>query len=400
MLRTYRYRLYPNKFQHEQIQINIDACRFVYNWALEQKKLAYETSGKCLSWFDMNYLLPSLKQEHHFLKDAYSASLYQAIKRVVLAYQQFFRRVKRGENPGYPKFKSRKAHRQSFVVPNFFKVDFKTQRVYLPKIGKVKVVFHRRFQGNPKQCIIVSTKTGKFFICIVVDDSDRPPRKKQITKESSVGIDVGLSSYVTLSTGDKIRNPRHIQQAIKRLQCLHRRLSRKGKGSRNREKARKKLALCYERITNQRMDFQQKLSTRLIRENQTIIVESLNVRGMLRNRKLARQISDAAWSNFLQMLKDKAEINGVNLIEIGRFESTSKLCSACGFKNNTLQIADREWVCAKCEIHHDRDINAAKNIKKIGLHSILAPREPREGPVELSALAETMKQETQSVRKG
>ena len=148
------------------------------------------------------------------------------------------------------------------------------------------------------------------------------------------------------------------------------------------------------------MDFQQKLSTRLIRENQAVIVESLNVRGMMRNKKLARQISDAAWSSFLRMLKDKAEMHGVTLIEIGRFESTSKLCSTCGFKNTALQIANREWVCTECRTHHDRDINAAKNIKMIGLRSIMAPREPREGPVELSALAETMKQETSSAKTG
>ncbi len=400
MLRTYRYRLYPNKVQREQIRKNIDACRFVYNWALERKKHAYVADGKCLSWYELNYLLTNLKQNNLFLKEAYSQSLIHAVKRVVLAYQHFFRRVKLGENPGYPKFKRRKAHRQSFVVPSFFKVDFEARRVRLPKIGKVKTVFHRRFTGNPKECIIVSTNTGKFFICIVVEDGKHPPEKSLVNTQGSVGIDVGLTTYATLSTGEKIGNPRPIQHALKRLRCLHQRLSKKKKGSKNREKARHRLARCYERIANQRMDFQQKLSTRLIRENQAIIVESLNIRGMMSNRKLARQISDAAWSSFLRMLKDKAEMHGVTLIEIGRFESTSKLCSICGFKNTALQIIDREWVCTECRTHHDRDINAAKNIKMIGLRSIMAPREPREEPVELSALAETMKQETSSSKTG
>jgi putative transposase len=272
--------------------------------------------------------------------------------------------------------------------------------VYLPKIGKVKTVFHRRFEGKPKRSIVLSTKTGKYFICIDVDDGNKPPQKKLITFQGSIGIDVGLSTYATLSTEEKIGNPRPIQRALGRLRCLHRRLSKKKKGSKNREKARQRLARCYERITNQRTDFQQKLSTRLIRENQAIIVDSLNVRGMMKNRKLARQISDAAWSNFLQMLKDKAEMYGVTLIEIGRFESTSRLCSACGFKNGALQIADRDWVCEKCGINHDRDVNAAKNIKKIGFQSIMTPREPREEPVELSAMAGTMKQETSSVKTG
>ena len=188
-----------------------------------------------------------------------------------------------------------------------------------------------------------------------------------------------------------------LQNAMKRLQCLHRRMSKKKLGSKNREKARLRLAFCYEHITNQRRDFQQKLSTQLIRENQAIIVESLNIRGIIRNRRLAKAISDAAWSHLLGMLKYKAEWYGVTLIEIGSFNPTTKRCHLCGYMNEELTLSDREWICPNCGAEHDRDVNAARNIKIIGLQSIKTPGEPREEPVDQSALADGMKQETSSL---
>jgi putative transposase len=215
-----------------------------------------------------------------------------------------------------------------------------------------------------------------------------------------VGIDLGLTTYVTTSSGEKIGNPRHYQNSLKRLRSLHRRLSKKQKGSRNREKARLRLARCYERVVNQRADFQHKLSTRLIRENQAIMVESLNVRGMVQNHRLAQSINDAAWSNFLRMLKYKAEWYGVTLVEVGQFEPTSKCCHLCGYKNDALLLSDRKWTCAECGTLQDRDLNAALNIKLMGLWSLRAPREPREEPVELSALAEAVKQEAQPFKAG
>jgi putative transposase len=401
MLRTYRYRVYPNKIQREQILKNIHACRFVYNYALETKIRVYGEDGKSLSWYDLNNLLKQLKQDHPFLKHANSQSLQQAVRRLHLAFQHFFQRANHdGKRYGYPKFKSKKQHRQSFDIPQFFTVDFDTRRVRLPKIGLVKTVFHRRFEGIPKTCTVVSTNSGKFFISIVVEDGKSPPRKKQVTTKGSVGIDVGLTTYATLSGGEKIDNHRHLQSALMRLRCLHQRLSRKKKGSKNRARARLKLARCYERVVNQRVDFQQKLSTRLIRENQAIIVESLNVRGLIRNRPLARHISDAAWASFHRMLKYKAEWYGVTFIAVGRFKATSQLCSACGFKYNALTLSEKEWICPKCHKQHDRDLNAAQNIKMMGLRSIIAPREPREEPVELSALAEPSKQEAPTFRAG
>ena len=401
MLKTFRYRLFPNLTQREQIRKFTDACRFVYNWALETKKTVYEVNGTNLTWFDLNNRLKDLKQDNPFLKEVYSQSLQQAVKRVQLAFQHFFRRVKQGTNPlGYPRFKRRKMHRQSFDVPQFFTIDVEKRRVYLPKIGHVKAVFHRRFSGTPKICTIVSTHTSKFYINVVVEDGKPLPPKPSATNQTAVGIDVGVTTYITLSSGEKVGNPRHLQNSLHRLQCLHRRLSRKQSGSRNREKARRRLARCYERVANQRVDFQQKLSTRLIRENQAIMVESLNVQGMMRNRRLARAIADAAWSRFLEMLRYKSEWYGVALVAVGRYSPTSRRCHGCGAINDVLSLSDRTWSCLTCGLTLDRDVNAAKNIKLMGLLSIMSPREPRVGPVELSALAEASKQEAPSFRAG
>jgi putative transposase len=257
MLKTFRYRLYPNQTQQDQIRKTADACRFVYNWALETKKTAYETDGTNLIWFDLNNRLKDLKQDHPFLKTAYSQSLQQAVKRFQLAFQHFFRRIKQGtDSPGYPRFKKRMAYRQSFDVPQFFTIDFAICRVYLPKIGRIKAVFHRRFSGTPKMCTIVSTLTGKFYISIIVEDGNPPPPKPPATNQTAVGIDVGVTTYITLSSGEKVANPRHLHNTLHRLQCLHRRLSRKQPGSRNREKARRRLVWCYERVAIQRNDFQ------------------------------------------------------------------------------------------------------------------------------------------------
>lgn len=339
MLRTFRYRLYPNQTQRERIRKTIDACRFVYNWALETKKAVYETDGTNLHWYDLNNRLIELKQNHPFLKDAYSQSLQQAIKRVLLAFQHYFRRLTQGkEKLGYPKFRRRKSHSQSFDVPQFFTIDVVNRRVELPKIGAVKTVFHRRFRGTVRTCTIVATITGKFFISVVVDDGTSSLPKSHVTDQTSVGIDVGLTTYATLSTGEKVENPRHFQNTLKRLKCLHRRMSKKRRGSRNQEKARRRLANCYERVVNQRADFQQKLSTRLIRENQAIIIESLNVRGLIQNRRLAKSVADAAWSRFMEIVRYKAEWYGVTLIVVGQFAPTSKRCHNCGNLNEGLTL--------------------------------------------------------------
>lgn len=384
MLRTFKYRLYPNSSQQVDIRKNIDACRFIYNWALEKSTAAYKKDNTTLSAYDIHAMLPELKQELPFLKHAYSQSIQQSVRRVCRARQHFFRRAKQGgEKLGYPKFRSRRHHRQSFDIPQNVNVNFEKRKAYLPKIGWVKTIFHRRFKGKIKTCTVISTNTGKYFICIAVEDEESPPKKKRITKKKSIGIDVGLKIYATISNGMKIENPRYLQSSLKRVKCLNRRLSRKKKGSKNREKARIRYGTYREKIANQRRDFQQKLSTKLVHENQGIMVETLNISGMVKNRRLSKSISDAAWSYFFSMLRYKSELYGVTLIEIGRFEPTTKLCHNCGYKNDELTLIDREWTCPECKTHLDRDTNAAKNIKMIGLQTIMTSREPRDGPVKL-----------------
>ena len=395
MLKTYRYRLYPNRGQKELIRKNIDACRFVYNWALDLRKRVYEDENRALSWYELNKKLTKLKKQETWLRDAYSQSLKLAIRRVDLAFRHFFRRIKNGETPGFPRFKSRRRAVQSFDVPQFLAVEFARKRVRIPKIGHVKAILHREFEGQIRCAVVTMTKTESYFISIVVETNVRPPEKSIVCEEKTVGIDLGIHNYATMSNGERIENPRHLEGSLRRLGILQRRLSRKKMGSRNRKKAKRRVAKLHEKIRSQRNDFQHKLSTRLVRENQGIAIEDLNVLGMLRNNHLSRLISDAAWSSFLWMLEYKCEWNGATVIRIGRFEPTSKMCNVCGYKNDTLTLSDRDWMCPKCETTHDRDINAALNIKRLGLESI-TPRGPGEAPVDLSR-SKGMKQEVTNV---
>lgn len=383
MLKTYRYRLYPNRRQQRLIRKNVDACRFVFNWALEMKIRAYEDKKERPSWYDLNKMLPILKTSETWLRDAYSQSLQQAVRRVDLAFKHFFRRIKNGEKPGFPRFKSRRRPVQSFDVPQFFSVEFSRKRVKLPKIGRVKTILHRQFEGRARRAVVAMTNTGKYFISIVVETNALPVEKSLIHEENVIGIDLGILNYATLSTGERIDNPRHLKKWLKRLGVLQRRLSRKKTGSKNREKARLRVARLHEKIRNQRRDFQHKLSTRLVYENQGIAVELLNVSAMIKNAYLSGSISDAAWASFLRMLEYKSEWKGVTFVKLGRFEPTSKLCHVCGYRNDSLTLADREWICPECGSNHDRDLNAALNIKRLGLESI-APWGPGEVPVDLS----------------
>jgi putative transposase len=391
MWRTYRYRLYPNKRQRELIEQNIDACRFIYNWALEHKKRTYEDEKKSLSWFDLNNMLRELKTEEPWLKDSYSQSLQMAIRRVDLAFKHFYRRVKDGEKPGFPKFKSKRNLSQSFDIPQFFVVEFSKKRVKIPKIGYIKTVFHREYTGKAKQAVIKVEKSGRVFINIFVELNIELPEPHKANRENTVGLDLGIASYAISSNGEKIDNPKHLEDSLQRLIVLQQRLSRKKKGSKNHEKARLQVAKLHDRIKNQRRDFQHKLSTRMVCENQGIVVESLNVSGMIRNRRLSRRIADAGWAAFIMMLDYKCRCDGVAFIRVGRFEPTSKLCNKCGSKNVNLALSDRKWTCPTCKTTHDRDQNAALNIKRLGL-GIDTPRELGGEPVDLS-LWEGLKQE-------
>ena len=223
------------------------------------------------------------------------------------------------------------------------------------------------FSGKMKYATVSVTSTGKWFVSILVDDGNPVPAPAPFTLDTTLGIDVGLKDFATLSTGEKIENPRYLKTSLQRLKVLQQRVSRKKKGSKNRQKAIGKLARCHEQITNQRNDFLHKLSFRVVSENQAIAVESLTVGGMMKNHHLAQGIGDVSWSTFFTMLEYKCRKYGKTLLKIGRFDPSSKICNKCGYLNQDLALSDREWICPDCGTHHDRDINAAINIKKFAL---------------------------------
>ena len=225
----------------------------------------------------------------------------------------------------------------------------------------------KTFEGILKTATVLMTATGKFFISILVEDGSETPKKELFGYDSTIGIDVGIKHFVTLSDGTKIDNPKFLKNSLQRLKVLQKRLSRKQKGSKNGDKAKYQVAKQHEKITNQRKDFLHKLTTKLVRENQAIAVETLNVAGMMKNHHLAQAIGDVSWSEFFRQLEYKCEWYGKTLLKIGQFEPSSKICNVCGSINHDLKLSDREWTCARCGTFHDRDTNAAINIKKFAL---------------------------------
>ena len=363
MLKAYKYRIYPDKDQKELIKVHFGACRFVYNWALEQKIKTYEQTKKSISRFDLQHILVhDIKPANEWLKKANSQAMLASLVNVESAFTKFFR-----EKTGFPNFKSKKNSVQSYQMPQHYTVDFDRNIIKLPKIGEIKAVLHRKFEGNMKTATISKSSTGKYFISILVDDGKEVPDKQEISELSTIGIDVGIKDFAILSNGEKVENPKYLKNSIQRLKCLQKRVSKKVKGSNNRNKARNHLSKTHETISNQRNNFQHQLSFRLISENQAIALETLNVKGMVKNHCLAQSISDAGWSSFVSKLEYKAEWLGKTILRIGRFEPSSKICNICGYYNGNLTLKDREWVCPDCKTQHDRDINAAINIKKFSL---------------------------------
>jgi putative transposase len=283
------------------------------------------------------------------------------------SFQRFFSKTLQA---GFPKFKSRENPIQSFQYPQGVKIDFDDSSIFLPKIGKVTCIFHRQFLGNIKTCTVSKTATGKYFVSVLVDDLDlSTPTKIDIKNISqAVGIDVGIKEFATLSNGEVIANQRHLKSKLARLAVKQRQLSKKLKGSNNRSKAKFQVARVHEKIANQRNDFLHKLSHKLINENQVIVCEDLYIKGMIKNHCLAQAISDVSWSKFFDLLNYKADWNGKHFVQIGRFVTSSQICSNCGTQNPAVKdLAVRNWVCSSCFVEHNRDENAAKNILNFGL---------------------------------
>ena len=373
--------MYPDEGQREMFLKHIGACRFVYNLSLERKIKAYETDKTTLSCYNLNAMLPDLKKEFEWLTEVNSQSLQQTNRNLDSAFTRFFR-----EKKGFPKFKSRKNPLQTFGIPQHYKVDFDNNRVKLPKIGWIKTKLSRQFNGISKTATVSMTATGKFFISILVDDGRETPEKEPFGYDSTIGLDVGITDFVTMSDGTKINNPKFLIGSIQRLKVLQRRVSKKKKGSKNRDKAKYQVAKQHEKITYQRKDFLHKVSSKAVSDNQAIAIETLNVTGMMKNHCLAQAIGDVSWSEFFRQLEYKCEWYGKTLLRIGQFEPSSKICSVCGSINDDLKLSDREWTCAGCGTLHDRDVNASINIKKFALQDqnligVIAPGGTGEEPV-------------------
>ncbi len=385
MLKAYKYRLYPTEEQKVLADKHFGCSRFIYNWALDKKTQAYQTNKLRLDYFDLAKDLTKLKGQHTWLGEVYSQCLQSALRNLDNAFVSFFHKKNK-----FPRFKSKHNSRQSCQYPQGVKVNFTDNTIKFPKIGLVQAVLHRSFEGKIKTVTLSKTPTCKYFVSILVDNEELQPSKMDVTESTTTGIDLGLKHFVTLSNGAKVGNPHLLSQSEQRLKILQRKLSKKQKGSTSYRKARIALALKHERITNQRNDFLHKLSHQLVSENQVtmLVCEDLNVEGMLKTRYLAKAISDVAWSRFNTMISYKCDNFGKTYMQIGRFDSSSKICNECGYTNHELTLAIREWECPQCKAVHDRDINAAINIKKFGYLRFLGTgTEVKQSPSERSDIS-------------
>lgn len=392
MIKAYKYRLNPNKGQRIFFEKSFGCARYVYNWGLNLRNEAYQRDGTRIGWVEICKMLTILKKQEDtsWLCEVSIQSLQSSIRNMDAAYTKFFR-----EKKGFPKFKSKRG-KQSFQFVDQVGIDFINHKVKLPKIGWVNFYKNREFVGKIGTVTISKSTTGKYYMSIVVDDGLDLPIKAPINHETSVGIDVGIKDFAVLSNGQVFENPKHLEKAEKRLKVLQRRLAKKQKGSNRREKSRLAVAKAHEKVRNCRIDYIQKVTSKIIRENQTVIIEDLNIEGMMKNGKLAKYIGSASWYEFFRQLQYKAEWNGVNLIRIGRFEPSSKMC-LCGAINKDLKLSQREWDCPNCGRHNDRDLLAAINIKRFGLQEQnligISPAGCGVEGVEWSALADTVKRQ-------
>ncbi len=343
--------------------------RYIYNWALNEKVKAYQLTGNSPTRYELDKRLTTLKKELPWLTEVTAQPLQQSIIHLERAFTKFFK-----EKKGFPKFHSKHTH-NSAAYPQGVSVDFEQSRITIPKLGKVKAKLSRIFEGLVRTCTVSRNAAGQYHISVLVEVENQGVTPALETIDTAVGVDLGIKHFAVLSTGAKIDNPRHLNNALARLTVLSRRHSRTKKGGANREKARQKLARAYQRVTDCRNDFLHKESTKLIQAFDTICLETLNVAGMVRNHSLARHISDAGWGRFGEFLEYKAGWNGKHVRRIGRFEPSSKLCT-CGTINQRLKLSDRVWTCNACGETHDRDRLAAQNIKRF---AFIAPRDTREG---------------------
>jgi putative transposase len=318
--------------------------------------MAYNDKQTNLSCFDLIKQLPELKHECPWLKEINSQSLQASITHLDTAYTNFFR-----GQASFPKFKSKNKSSKNFNIPQ--NIEIKGNILIIPKFKEgMAITKHRSFEGKIKQATISKTSTGKYFASILVETITTVLPKKPITQENTIGIDLGLKEFLITSLGTKIENPKFLKKSLSKLKYIQRKYSKK-KG----RKTKYKLQKLHEKVSLQRKDFLHKVSSNLVNNHDSIALETLKVKNMIKNPNLAQSISDASWSTFVDMLEYKANWYGTNIIRIGTFEPSSKMCSNCGTINKELKLSEREWCCENCYSCHDRDVNASINIKNIAL---------------------------------